>query len=424
MMKNRHKILKNLIVFTLFAFTIQSCNNDSGPTDLNIETMTISGVDLNGATSPDDVPTNAEIIITFNSDINAATATASNITLIQDYNSDNIELSINVEGPMLTVTPVTTLGNGALYRFQISAGLLNDDDQPLAQTSRTFTTEGTFSPPGMIAHFTFENVPDDVVGSYDPPTSAVVDITYTDSRNSDAGLAATFNGNTSIIEIPNGDMLMDTEDFTMSFWVKTNSDGHVDANGNPAGQFVMGLGAFFGFQYEIFGGYDGSKFAFQYEFGDGTTGAEDMWFPSEATDATNGGWQGWDFAKSLTVEQMQAYLKDTWTHVTYVYDSADKKGSLYFNGEIMKSFDFDLWPDEDIKQTTVGLQYAGAEPDVVNELALGFIHSRAGSMWDAEPWGGYDFATANHFKGQLDDIKIYHKVLSATEIQLMYSSEQ
>jgi hypothetical protein len=69
------------------------------------------------------------------------------------------------------------------------------------------------------------------------------------------------------------------------------------------------------------------------------------------------------------------------------------------------------------------MTYAGQEPDVVNDLAFGFIQSREGTMWDAEPWGGYDFETANHFKGQLDDVKIYHKALTETEIQLMYDSE-
>jgi hypothetical protein len=186
----------------------------------------------------------------------------------------------------------------------------------------------------------------------------------------------------------------------------------------------MGLGAFYGLQFEIFGNYDGAKFAIQYDLGDGTTAAEDMWFPSEATDNTTGGWQGWDFAKSLTVEQMQAMLKDTWLHVVYTYDSADKKGTLYYNGEKMKSFDFDLWPDGDAKQGVVGLKYGGTAPDVVNELAFGFIQSRAGTLWDAESWGGYDFPTANHFKGQLDDVRIFHKVISTTEVQLMYDSEK
>jgi hypothetical protein len=121
---------------------------------------------------------------------------------------------------------------------------------------------------------------------------------------------------------------------------------------------------------------------------------------------------------------MMALLKDNWLHVTYVYDAAAKKGTLYYNGEKMKSFDFNLWPEEDIKRTAVGLKYAGQEPDVVNELAFGFIHSRAGTMWDSEPWGGYDFPDANHFKGQLDDIKIFHKVVTATEVSLMYESEK
>ena len=185
----------------------------------------------------------------------------------------------------------------------------------------------------------------------------------------------------------------------------------------------MGLGAHLGIQFEVFSSYEGAKFAIQYDLGDGSTAAEDMWFPSEATDANSGGWQGWDYARSISPSEMSSMLKDTWLHVTYTYDSMEKKGTLYYNGEIMKSFDFDLWPDDAPKQNVTGLQYGGQEPDVVNELAFGFIHSRAGTMWDNEPWGGYDFATAQHFKGQLDDVKFYHKTLTETEIQLMYDSE-
>lgn len=408
-------------VIAMFAVMFQACNNDSGPQELNIESMTVGGLDLNSATSPTDVPADATIEITFNSDIKAETATPENISLLQDYDDTNIELDISVEGPTLTLQPVTLLGNGTLYQLDLRSGLLNEDDQPLAQTSRTFTTEGTFSPAGMIANWTFENTADDVAGDYNPTSDGVVDIDYTASRNNAAGMAATFNGNTSIIEIPNGDELITTSDFTLSFWMKTNSE-HYNADGNPTGHFVMGLGAFFGLQFEVYGGYDGAKFAIQYEHAEGTA-AEDMWFPSEATDANNGGWQGWDYARSLTVEEMQAKLKDNWLHVTYTYDGDDRKGTLYYDGEIMKSFDFDLWPEGDAKRTVTGMTYAGQEPDVVNELAFGFIHSREGTMWDNEPWGGYDFETANHFKGQLDDIKIYHKVLTETEIQLMYDSE-
>ncbi|MBG0781706.1 MAG: Ig-like domain-containing protein [Bacteroidales bacterium] len=414
---------KQFLIFFLLALTsaamiLNGCKKDDDPVDLALTAITASDIDLNGATSPSNVPVNPVITATFNADIDAASATSANIILTQDYDNTNIPVTINVNANKITITPVNALGNGTLYKLELTAGILSTDGKPLAAVNRTFTTTGTFSPAGIVAHWTFEDNANDVVGNYSPSASGVVDIVYNASRNAEAGKAATFNGTTSIIEIPNGDQLINTHDFTISFWVKTNSADITH------GHFVMGLGAFYGLQFEIFGGYDGAKFAIQYEMGDGTTAAEDMWFPAEATDASNGGWQGWDFAKSISVDDMMALLKDNWLHVTYVYDAAAKKGTLYYNGEKMKSFDFNLWPEEDIKRTAVGLKYAGQEPDVVNELAFGFIHSRAGTMWDSEPWGGYDFPDANHFKGQLDDIKIFHKVVTATEVSLMYESEK
>jgi hypothetical protein len=149
-----------------------------------------------------------------------------------------------------------------------------------------------------------------------------------------------------------------------------------------------------------------------------------MWFPRLATYKDNDGWQGWDFAKSITTDDMIAMLKDAWLHVVYTYDGVAKRGTLYYNGEKMKSFDFNLWPDEDAKRGVVGMKWGGDGVEVVNELAFGFIQSRAGTLWDGEPWGGYDFPTANHFKGQLDDVRIFHKAITATEVQLMYNSEK
>jgi hypothetical protein len=174
----------------------------------------------------------------------------------------------------------------------------------------------------------------------------------------------------------------------------------------------------------MFGGFDGAKFAIQYEMADGSTAAEDMWFPAEATYNETGGWMGWDFAKSIPLDDMISMLKDKWLQVIYTFDGAMKKGTLYYNGEKMKSFDFNLWPEEDIKRTVVGMKYAGQMPDVKNDLAFGFIQSRAGSLWSEEPWGGYNFPDANHFKGLLDDVRVFHKVLTETEIQLMYNSEK
>jgi len=419
-MKNTFKYTFILALLALSVVLLPSCSDDE-PANLILDSLTASEIDLNGAVSPTGIPNTPTITATFSTKLNVATVNSGTVKLIQDYNNTEVEITITVTENVVTVTPVNALGSGTLHELQLLAGIQSDKDQPLGVLNRTFTTSGTFSPAGIIAHWTFEGNANDIVGNYNPSASAIVDITYTPSRNAAGGNAATFNGTTSIIEIPNADQLINTTDLTLSFWVKTKSEGHVDVNGNPKGHFVMGLGAFYGFQYEVFGGYDGSKFAFRYQL-DGETAAEDMWLPSLATDATNGGWQGWDFARSVEPDAMMTLLKDQWLHVTYTFDSQDRKGTLYYNGQKMKSFD--LWPEGDVKRTASGLTWAGVAPEVVNELALGFVHSRAGTMWDNEPWGGYDFPGANHFGGQLDDIKFYHKVLSENEIVLMYDSEK
>lgn len=416
-MKTKTALISVLFTFVMVLFIINSCSKDE-PVPLKLVSLTAGSIDLNGATSPNNVPVNPVITATFNTNVDPATATSSTITLVQNYDGANIELNISVDGKTVTISPKSDLGHGALYQLTITEGLKSKDGEPLVSLTRSFTTEGTFVPSGQIAHWGFENNANDDVGTWNASPNGIVDITYVNSRNAAAGKAASFNGTTSIIEIPNGDQLINTHDFTISFWVKTNSAE------KTSGHFVLGLGAFYGIQFEIFGGYDGAKFAIRYELGDGTTASEDMWFPANATDNTNGGWQGWDFAKPVPADQMVAMLKDTWLHVVYTYNSTEKKGTLYYNGEKMKSFDFDLWPDNDPKRTVVGLKYGGVAPEVVNELAFGFIQSRAGTLWDNESWGGYDFPGANHFKGLLDDVRIFHKTLTATEINLMYNSEK
>ncbi|MEX0721993.1 MAG: Ig-like domain-containing protein [Balneolaceae bacterium] len=418
-MKNKNTILMIISAFTLMAVIFQACNNDSEPQDLNIDSMTVGDLDLNSADSPDNVPVDAGIEITFNSNINEETATSNNITLVQDYDEADIPLDISVDGTTLTLQPEEVLAAGTLYQLNLRSGLLNSDDQPLGETSRTFSTAGTFTPSGAIAHWTFEDSPDDIVGNYD--ASAEIDIDYTASRNDEAGLAATFNGNTSIIEIPNGDDLMNAEEFTLSFWVRTNSEGHVNENGDPAGHFVMGLAAHLGFQFEIPADYSWMKIPASIELTDGTIrGGGDLFWNGDGMTRDNDGWQGTTLNDE---EDIESLAKDTWMHVTYLFNGPEKIRSLYVNGEPRIEHDFSLWPEDAEERMVIGMAYGGEEPDVYPELAFGFVHSRAGTMWDEEPWGGYDIPTANHFKGQLDDVKIYHQVLTETEIQLMYASE-
>jgi hypothetical protein len=422
-MKRKSVILSTVLMTALFAVLLSSCKKD--PTDFTLTAMVSGTIDLNGATSPNTVPVNPAIVATFNTDVDVMTAIPANVSLVQDYDKAVIAVTVTGSGKTITVTPTEDLSSGALYKLTLTSALKSTGGLALTEVARTFTTLGTFVPKGVLAHWTFEDNANDVVGPYDPASTGVVAISYQSSRNAAAGKAATFDGDASIIEVPNGDVLMNSSDFTLSFWVKTNSTGHVNADGNPAGHFVMGLGAFYGFQFEITSDYSWCKLAGRYDIGGGQSASEDLWFPGDGKNKDNGGWQGWEFCKDLTGSGgVAALIQDKWANVVCMYEGSTKRGTMYINGEKMKVFNFNLWPDGDAKRNVTGMKYGGTAPETVNELAFGFIQSRAGTLWDSEGWGGYDFPGANHFKGQLDDIRIFHKALSETEVQLMYNSEK
>jgi len=407
-MKRKIVFSSMLLVAVAFMLILTNCKKEPEP--LNLVSLMAGTIDLNGAASPSNVPVNPTIVATFNVNVDPATATAATVSMVQDYDDAVIDLTITVSGKTITIVPQTDLGTGALYVLSLSDGLMSTEGEAITALQRSFTTEGTFAPAGAIVHYTFEDNANDIIGNYDPAAADIIDITYTASRNTAAGKAATFNGSTSLIEIPNGDQLINTNSYTIAFWVKTNSTD------KTSGHFVLGLAGWFGIQYEIFGGYDGSKFAIQYQHATGTA-SEDMWFPALA----DLGWQGWTYAKSLTADEMIAKLKDNWLNVVYTYNASTKVGTLYFDGVKMKSFDFNLWPETDVKRGVTGLKYAGNAQG--NKLALGFIQARE-NRTISDDWANYANPANNHFKGQLDDIRMWHKALTDNEILLMYNSEK
>jgi hypothetical protein len=408
-MRNKFFFLSLFLGLILFSTFFTGCKKEDDPTPLTLVSLVAGTIDLNGATAATTVPVEPVIVATFSTNIDATTATAANIKLERIFDAADVPLTLTVSGKTITITPNEELYGGANYELSVSAALKSTDGLAIPALTRAFTTLGSFVPSGQIAYWNFEDNANDQVGAYDPLPADIIDITYTASRKTAAGKAATFNGSTSIIEVPNGDDLMNTNNFSWSFWVKTNSTDKTN------GHWVMGCAGFSGMQFEIFGSYDGAKFAITYKLADGTGAAEDMWFPALA----DLGWQGWNFAKSLTVEQMQALLKDSWLHVVYTYNATTKEGTLYYNGEKMKSFDFDLWPDGDAKRGVTGLKYNGSE--LGTNLAFGFFQGRNNMT---HTWADYADLSAPHFKGQLDDIRIFHKTLTGQEVLLMYNSEK
>jgi len=405
-----------LIAVTLL-IGVSGCNKD-GDDAFEIVSLEAGNVDLNTDTPAVNVQAEDAITATFSVDIDAATVSAAVIKLVRDYDGSDAALTLTTAGKTITITPNDLMGYGTKYKLNFLAGIKAIDGQDLEAVEKTFTTIGTFVPAGMVAYWNFNDDPKEQVLGAMP--SGLVAIDYTDSYKAAAGKAASFNGTTSILEYANTDYLVNTTDFTLSFWVSAES-----ANHGSRGHYVMGLGAFFGFAFEISGDYTWCKMAAQYEFENGTSGSEDLWFPGDGVTGANGGWQGWTYCRDLRGSGgVPALLKDKWASVVCVYNSETREGIMYINGEKMKAFDFDLWTEGDIKRTVKGLTYGGNTPTVVDELAFGFLQSRAGTLWDGETWGGYDFTEANHFEGKLDDVRIFHTALTEQEVGMMYNAEK
>ena len=425
-MKKVKWMLSVLTVIGILATVVVGCGDDDEPPALTLVSLTADGIDLNAATSATGVPVGATIVATFNVPVDAATANSA-ITLVRDLDDQNFPAAITVVGEEVTINPNSDFSTGTLFILTFGVGLKSAAGAALTTAiERNFTSEGTFAVPGAIAHWTFEDDAIDIIGNRAPKASGTVAITYVAGRKAEAGKAASFDGNTSIIEYADGEQLINNGSWAMSVWVKTNSD-HLNADDNPAGHFVLGMGAGLGFQFEIFGSYNAFKLAASYSHtnpaGAGKFG-EDLWADGEG----NLGWQGWVFSKDFTsVGGMNTVIKDLWAHYVFVYNSATRQGIVYLNGERIKEQDFDNWPDDSNPRFATGLGYRGGlvgdvNPEVVNELALGFIRSRTGTLFAGEPWGNYDLPTSNHFKGLMDDLIFYHKVLTEAEITAMYNS--
>ncbi|MGA3013886.1 MAG: Ig-like domain-containing protein [Bacteroidales bacterium] len=422
-MRKQVLILSSLLLAIVLVVGVTSCKkSSSSTTTFSLSSLKAGTIDLNGATPPANVPNNAVFTAVFSVAVNPATATTSTISLLEGYDTVNIVITVAVSGGTITITPQQTLANGALYTLKFATGIMSTDGQGIAAFSRSFSTIGTFVPGGVYAYWNFENNTNDQVGTFN---STYSNITYASSYSTAAGMAGSFDGTTSIVEIPNANKLDSTHSFSIAFWVKAVSAGHVDSLGNSKGQFVLGLSAFYGFEFEIAGDYGSCKLSASYDCSDTNSVSEDLWFPGNGQTGQNGGWVGWTFCRDLTNSGgVAALLKDQWANVVCTYNAATKIGTMYINGQEEKAQDFNLWPAGSKDLAVTGLRYTGVEPQEYPILAFGFIKSRNSTLWQDQTWGNYADPYANHFQGLLDDVRIWHKSLTPVEIGLMYNSEK
>lgn len=418
------------IIFSVIAFN--GCDDDDdGPTTFTISTLTAGTADLNGATSATEIPVDAVLTATFNTDVEAATASESNITLKRGFDQSSADIDIAVSGKTVTITPVNDLSSGAEYILAIGAGVESTNNIAFTAAERSFKTAGTFVPDDQVAYYNFNDNTDDQVGSFDSDVETA--ITYSAGRNAVAGKAAVFNGTTSIVEIPNGDDLL-TPEFTISFWMDLDT-ASVKANGAFKGHFVMGVGAFNGVQFEVNDREEWFKFATKYNSPTGYKG-NDFFFNANGETRTA---TGLDISTTVDEDYGRTGIRqriNNWVNIIFTQSIATKIRSIYINGELVMQQDFKLLTgsgDAGVEPfgTVTGLALepsvaTAGQPDFYdNKWAFGFWESSASTF---PSWGAdccqYGNPNNNHFKGALDDIRFFNRAISEQEIELMYASEK
>jgi Bacterial Ig-like domain/Concanavalin A-like lectin/glucanases superfamily len=379
-------------------------------------------VDLNGSTSATGVDPNATITISFTDDVAPATATNTNVSLKNTSTGANVPMSVTASGSNITAKPDSALGYGIQYTLSIS-GVTSQENVAVSPTSRTFTTAGAFAPPGAIAYWPFDGNANDAGGVYNAVSST--DITYVAGRNATAGQAAQFNGTTSIVEMPNGGNLITSTAFSISLWTFIDSTNHHDSLGHPNGYWVFGLGFFHGMEVEVHNNFT-MNFVFHISSSAVPAGdAANVYCGFDGKTKDNGGWQGTVSRADLTSSGGPAsLLANKWAHIVCTYDVATQLVNVYVNGTLMESDNLTLWPSTSPEPTATGIEIDPAETDIGHNLAFGFGTDLQSTFWQspATEFGWYASPYAEHYQGMLDDIRIYHRALAATEVSAMYNS--
>lgn len=420
-MKNRIFTL-SLAVIIAMSLMLQNCKKDDEPSPLTIVSVTTdSGVDLTSSIMVSDVPLNAGLILTFDKEIDIATVTSTNVLL--KTNDVVVPGNIALNGAVITFAPLVSMILGTTYVISITPNLTATDGGPAEEASYTFKTFGRANalPPQAInqySYFPFSGNMKDEAGTHIPAAADVKDLTYGKDRFGFAGQAGDFNGSTTLVEIPFGNQYMGNNSVTISFWMKASStkDGH----------FVMGLAGWKGFFYEISSDWSGIKLATSYVMPGDVVESEDILFSGTGATKDNGGWQGNTFHKEVLpmgggVGAM--YLKDKWVHVVSTYNAATRLSTMYLNGDKVIQTDFNLWPTDNLKRSIMGVKYAGNLTDGGNKLALGFIQASQNRII-TESWADPADLYSNHFKGQLDDLRIFKVALTEAEVSLLYKDEK
>ena len=445
------KYIRFLSLFLLGAlpFVFMNCgDDDDGAGGLRLQSLTGSGtsfvtgdpvadLDLFGAFPTADVPLDVEITATFSAPLDNNTVTGAAIQLTAG--ADQVATTLAVNGAVVTITPDEALDRGTDYTLTVTTGVLTTDGASLSATTNLFfrtAGRGEVTPPreaNQQIYVSLDNSTDDRTGNYALANEGAV--TYGEDRFGQLNSAAFFDGDATIIEYEEGVNLISPE-FSLSVWLRVDTVDHFNAEGNLASMFAIGMGNFNGWQMELRGGnarFDQLVVAQRFTSTDpnAPTPAEDftVWnLDGQLEDFEIN--RGADFEANVS-GGLQGLLVDKWAHLVYVYNQSENSRFFYINGELVRRTNFNNSTVERIQNITgmvFGPNESQDEPSdpefISRRLALGFVHGSDSKMWVGTPFGDYSIPTSNHYKGGMDDFRIWDAALTQAEVQQLYNDER
>jgi len=404
-MKNLIKILSVIMVVCLIAI---SCKDDDEPADLAIATLTAGTSDLNGATSSTDVAANSPITATFSTNIDASTATDANVTLVRTYDGSSVPKTISVTDNTITITPTTNFFEGDQYKVGFTGGLKSSGGKSLAAFDRTFSTKGIGigtapQASSQILYVQFNNSIIDLTGK---ATVASQQVAFTSDRFGNANSAANFRGATAA---GNGDLVELTGNtfispsMSLSVWFYINQADYVSPGNKP----LLGLAGNNGYMFEIGDGPNSPNWL------KWTTNHKVNPDPKAHVYATSWG----DFSTTTDNKEVNSLTKTGWHQLVLTFDANTYTKSYYLDGVKIKELNLldvtnNEWNLKDMMLNDL--------PGVDKNLALGYFAGKANTNPD---WAVYSKATST-FKGYMDDLRIFNKSLSASEVTTLYAAEK
>lgn len=410
------KLILMLAVFAMAGLVVMnSCSSDdTAPTPLSIASLMANDKDINGATSVTDVPTNGVIIATFNTDIDAATASAGNVTLVRTFDGSAVDKDINVAGKVVTITPKAPFFEGDQYKVGFTTGLKSTEGQPIVAFDRTFGTVGIGigTAPKASNQYLYVQFSGEVVDLTGNAEESFSQVSWGSDRFGNANSAAKFNGQTApgngdIVELSSDKFV--TPSMTLSVWFYIDqNDYKKPAPDKGANKPLLGLAG---------------NNAYMIEIGDGDVNSN--WIklttnhkvdpdPADHKVATQWG----DFGATDDGVQMNTLLVTGWHHLVMTFDAASYTKTDYLDGAKIKQYV--LLDTSEAAEWNLKDMLLNTGDGITNKLALGYFASRDNTNPD---WAKYPTA-ASTFKGMMDDLRLFDVALTGSEVSSLYNAEK